>query len=251
MSNDSKHACASEDAYSSIGSILETIKLEFTLAAKGGPTDGTALSAAIRELPRKSVSFNDCVQVKWFRFSGNETAWRKVKPGSTARMWEDARRKTAERRAAQGNAVPASPRVPDRLRMIPDKILVDTGASWHMASRKTLPPEVVRTARRLKIPIKLSTANGDITVSAVVDIKPPGFDHTVEALLLDDTPTVVSVGKFCMDYGFGFYWPPNTAPFLIAPTGEKIDFVVDNNVPYWPAPGGREVTCLPAMAGTK
>ena len=107
-----------------------------------------------------------------------------------------------------------------------------------MASRKTLPPEVVRTARRLKIPVKLSTANGDIVVSAVVDIKPPGFDHTVEALLLDDTPTVVSVGKFCMEYGCSFYWPPNTLPFLMSPAGEKIKFVVHNDGPYWPAPGG-------------
>ena len=44
------NACTSRDAYASLGSLLEAVRLEFALKAKGGPTDGTALSAAIREL---------------------------------------------------------------------------------------------------------------------------------------------------------------------------------------------------------
>ena len=186
-----------------------------------------------------SVSFNDCVQVRCFCFKGNEPTWRRVIPGSTARMWENARRKADLRREAQGMAIPSSPRVPDRLGMMPDKVLVDTGASWPMVSRKTVHPKVLLTARKLKVPITLTTANGDVQVSAMVHLRPPGFAHDVEALLLDDTPTVVSVGKCCTEYGYGFYWPPKEDPFLLSPKGEKIEFIVESNVPYWPVSGGR------------
>jgi len=135
--------------------------------------------------------------------------------------------------------------------MMPDKVLVDTGASWHMVSRKAVHPKVLLTARKLKIPITLATANGDVQVSATVHLRPPGFKHDVEALLLDDTPTVVSVGKFCMEYGYGFYWNPKQLPFLLSPKGEVIEFTVENNVPYWPEPGGQKGSAESALAGAK
>ncbi len=124
------------------------MKLEFALAAKGGPIDGTALSAAIREIPRKSVSFNDCVQVKYFPFKGNEPTWRRAVPGSTARMWENARRKADLRREQHGMAIPSSPRVPDRLRMMPDKVLVEYRCLLaHGGSKDGTPQGVVDCAQ--------------------------------------------------------------------------------------------------------
>ena len=42
--------------------------------------------------------------------------------------------------------------------------------------------------------------------------------YQATAHVLDDTPTVISVGRFCIDSGFSFHWPANSEnPYVETP----------------------------------
>ena len=54
----------------------------------------------------------------------------------------------------------------------------------------------------------------------------------INAYVLDDTPSVLSVGKRCMKQGYGFVWPPGDNPFMINPDGKRISLFVNGDIPY-------------------
>ena len=228
--------------------ILETIKIKFVADATGHEGDGTALSAAIKSLPsqvsdvlfrhdnqkhKRKVFFNEAVEVRFYKFSVWERTWRRIVPGSTKKVWTDLQARYAERFRSQGKAYAATPKVDQKLRMIPGRWLGDTGASWHMCAPDDIHPSLLR---RKGIPtdreIWLDTANGPIKANRKVHIGHPKLPMDIDPLLLDNSPPVMSVGKFCMEEGYGFYWLPGEPPFLLSPTGEKLVFEVQNNVPY-------------------
>ena len=49
------------------------------------------------------------------------------------------------------------------------------------------------------------------------------------------TPRIVSIGKRCMDYGYEFHWGAYARPWMVCPSGKRVDLDVINNVPYLPA----------------
>ena len=51
-------------------------------------------------------------------------------------------------------------------------------------------------------------------------------------LVLPDTPTVLSIGRRCMEHGYGFWWEPYGLPILILPDGRYIILEVDGYIPY-------------------
>ena len=58
------------------------------------------------------------------------------------------------------------------------------------------------------------------------------FDLTSQAYVLEDTPSVMSLGKRCMEEGYSFVWPSGKMPFMIAKLGCRIDFTIRDNIPY-------------------
>ena len=54
----------------------------------------------------------------------------------------------------------------------------------------------------------------------------------MEFALLPHSPSIISLGRLCMLSGFSLHWPNAKAPYLIDPSGQRIDLVVDNYVPY-------------------
>jgi len=56
------------------------------------------------------------------------------------------------------------------------------------------------------------------------------FDEPVHAHVLDDTPSVLSMGKRCLDQGYTFVWPAGKDPFMI----DQNDMVITmkDHIPY-------------------
>ena len=48
------------------------------------------------------------------------------------------------------------------------------------------------------------------------------------------TPSIISVGKRCMDMGYSFVWTAGCKPTLTCPSGRTVTLDVINNVPYLP-----------------
>jgi hypothetical protein len=85
-------------------------------------------------------------------------------------------------------------------------LIVDTGASNHMVSRKAFPPGATNAARVIDNPIVTNTANGQVTVNKRIDVTIPNLEVTVDPLIFEDTPPALAVGRLCEDGPFSFYW---------------------------------------------
>ena len=82
--------------------------------------------------------------------------------------------------------------------------------------------------------ILLHTANGECRPNGSIAMDVGPFNETSSALVLENTPDVLSVGLRCMEYGYSFHWSCGHAPYLITPDGFHVDCIVENNVPVLP-----------------
>ena len=76
------------------------------------------------------------------------------------------------------------------------------------------------------------TANGSTATQTEAKIDLGTFDMTSQAYVLDDTPSVMSLGKRCMEEGYSFVWPSGKMPFMVTKNGERIDLTIHDNIPY-------------------
>jgi hypothetical protein len=67
----------------------------------------------------------------------------------------------------------------------------------------------------------------------------------VEPLVLPDTPAVLSIGRRCMQMGYGFYWHPGQNPFLVTPDGNVIPLLVRKDIPYLAVGSSRSIPKRP------
>ena len=81
--------------------------------------------------------------------------------------------------------------------------------------------------------LRLSTANGTITVYERAHVKVPGLDHCVEAVLIPSSVCVLSLGLLIQD-GFSFKWDPTTehAPTMTNPEGKSIFIWCEKQTPF-------------------
>ena len=73
-------------------------------------------------------------------------------------------------------------------------------------------------------------------------------DEMAEVLCCKNTPSVISIGKRCLEMGYAFYWPPYSEnPFIVKPDGTHVVMTVENNIPY--LTGGNDDTACPGIEG--
>ena len=66
----------------------------------------------------------------------------------------------------------------------------------------------------------------------MVDLEFDTFNEPATAHVLDDTPSVLSLGKRCMEQGYTFVWPSGREPYMINSEGDKIKMEVHDLIPY-------------------
>ena len=76
------------------------------------------------------------------------------------------------------------------------------------------------------------TANGSTSTSDVAKIVVDELGETVEPHVLDETPTVLSVGRRCMKMGYAFHWMPGKLPFMVTPKQGFVHLQVKDDIPY-------------------
>ena len=91
----------------------------------------------------------------------------------------------------------------------------------------------------------------------------PQLNEATEAIVLPDTPWVLSIVRRCMEFGFGFYWPPYPPPMVVLPDGGIIELEVEGYIPYltgntWPTydesvvdPSDVPITVYTAIGATR
>ena len=114
-------------------------------------------------------------------------------------------------------------------------LLADTGCGHDLVSSAHV--KMAKATSRMRLlhqPIELNTAGGLTKCVHRLEIQCPALDEkSFEALVLHDTPAVLSIGKRCVKYGYGFHWPPGSLrPYLVAPSGDHIGLTVIGDIPY-------------------
>jgi len=113
-----------------------------------------------------------------------------------------------------------------------DRWLADTGASIDAIDILMLSKAGRRKVRKLLSNRTFETAAGEVNTDSSIELFSDQIGQ-IDAVLLKHTPPVISIGRRCMEQGFGFYWPPYTAPHIICPDGRtRIDCTVEAFVPY-------------------
>ena len=79
--------------------------------------------------------------------------------------------------------------------------LVDSGAAFHIINKSLLTNEELRTVRKLDHSVKLQTANGTITATHQAKVS-HGTRSNIVAIILKDSPCLISMGKLCRECGF-------------------------------------------------
>ena len=101
----------------------------------------------------------------------------------------------------------------------------------------------------------ISTANDLISSSHSVSLNVPRINGTVDALILSNTPDVLSLGRLCVAGGFQFHWPAYShSPTLTMPTGQVVELYVRGYVPYLdservPVEDANDTYAMPSPAG--
>ena len=88
---------------------------------------------------------------------------------------------------------------------------------------------------------RLMTANGVVSVTKDVKLPLCSIDSSTRALVMEDSPSVLSLGKMCVDAGYEFVWKPGKNPHLKTPNGETVHLEVSDYVPVLAAPCLEEV----------
>ena len=109
-------------------------------------------------------------------------------------------------------------------------IVVDSGASMHMLSKKDLRSDELDTLRRSRTPTTAMTANGEVQTNEEAQVYVQDLDLFVTVQILEETSPVLSLGKLCSEHGCSYEWTNRETPRL-TPNGNTIACTMDNFVP--------------------
>ena len=91
-------------------------------------------------------------------------------------------------------------------------IVVDSGASMHMLSKKDLSSDEMDTLRSSRNPSKVVTANGEVQTNEEAQVHVHDLDLFVTVQLLEETPAVPSLGELCSEHGCSYEWKNGETP---------------------------------------
>ena len=80
--------------------------------------------------------------------------------------------------------------------------------------------------------LTLRTANGKTSTRGVAHMIVDGIEELIEAHVLESTPSLLSLGKRCLEHGYCFVWEPFAEPKFYDPHGAPVRIEVINNIPY-------------------
>ena len=110
--------------------------------------------------------------------------------------------------------------------------IIDSGAGYDIVCKENVSSDNL-TWNTLNTGLPLNTANGVVECNHSISLDIPRLGEKVDALILDTTPDVLSLGKLCIAGGFNFSWPAfSHAPTLVKPSGEVIELCVRGYIPF-------------------
>ena len=145
-------------------------------------------------------------ETEWQEQGAREAAWKLAK--SVLKLKEQQRATFFS--PSESRCLPASNLKPEER-----EVVVDSGASIHMISRKDLSDAEMDTLTKSCSPAMVITANGEVQTheEATVYVRELGIFLTMK--VLENTPAVLSLGKIYDENGYSYEWINGRKPHLI------------------------------------
>ena len=115
------------------------------------------------------------------------------------------------------------------------KWIVDSGSCFDIVGVQYMDAKERREQTTTQRPYRITTANGVLRADQETTIPMAKTGSQTTAIVLKDSPCVLSLGKRCMKEGFAFEWKPGENPVLISPDGKRTMLELQNLVPVLPA----------------
>ena len=100
----------------------------------------------------------------------------------------------------------------------------------HMISKKDLNSAELETLTTSRTPTTVTTGNGEVQTHEEATVYVKELDILLTMKVLEDTPAVLSLGKFCDEHGYSHEWINGQKPHLIK-NGIRIQCNTENFVP--------------------
>ena len=97
--------------------------------------------------------------------------------------------------------------------------------------------------------MRFQTANDVTKANKLVEMQVAPLDENIRPIILDNCPPALTVGGRCTEQGWGFYWPPYSAPVFVKPCGKIIKHIVKNSCPYI-IDSGMKSYAMPSVSST-
>ena len=94
-------------------------------------------------------------------------------------------------------------------------MVVDSGASMHLISKKDLSDAETDTLTKSCSPTIVITANGEVQTLEEATVYVKELDIFLTMKVLENTPAVLSLGKLCDENGYSYEWINCQKPHLI------------------------------------
>ena len=95
------------------------------------------------------------------------------------------------------------------------EIVVDSGASMDIISKKNLNSAQMDTLTKSCSPTIVITANGEVQTHEEASVYVEELDIFLTMKVLENTPAVLSLGKLCDEHGYSYEWINGQKPHLI------------------------------------
>ena len=96
-------------------------------------------------------------------------------------------------------------------------IFIDTGATYDMINRTLVQGRMPQAVRDLIKPTRINTANGKACVREGIRVRTAPWDCVADAVLMDDSPNLNSVGQRVLNADFSFIWIKRLFPCFLSP----------------------------------
>ena len=126
---------------------------------------------------------------------------------------------------SENRCLPASSLKPEEREFV-----VDFGASMHVISKKDLNDAEMDTLTKSCCPTIVITANGEVQTHEEATVYVKELDIFLTMKVLENTPSVLSLGKLCDENGFSYEWINGQKPHLIK-NGIRMQCNTENFVP--------------------
>ena len=160
-------------------------------------------------------------ETEWQEQGAREAAWKLAKSALNVKDHERA----TSFSLSENRCLPASTLKPEEREFV-----VDSRASEDMISKKDLNSAELETLTKSCSPTIVTTANGEVQTHEEATVYVKELDLFLTMKVLEDTTTVLSVGKLCDEHGYSYEWINGQKPHLIK-NGIRIQCNAENFVP--------------------